>query len=69
MCRIWQLSLAEMFLVKLSAAEMCRGLFCPVLSRLNVAEPYLNAWIVSVWVQRCGVCVSQIVVIGWVTML
>lgn len=40
-----------------------------MLSRLNVAEPYLNAWIVSVWVQRCGVCVSQIVVIGWVTML
>lgn len=37
----------EEFLVKLSADEMCWGLFCPELSLLNVAESYLNAGIVS----------------------
>lgn len=44
----------EEFLVKLSAVEMWRGLFCPVLSLLNVAEPYLNAGIVSMWVKCRG---------------
>lgn len=60
----------EEFLVKLSAVEMWRGgLFCPALSLLNVAEPYLNAGIVSMWVTCGGICVSQIVSIGWVTLL
>lgn len=64
----------EEFLVKLSAVEMWRGLFCPMLSLLNVAEAYLNARIVSMWVKCCGSamcsqCFGFFPFTGWVTLL
>lgn len=47
------------FLGKVSAADMQQGLFCPMLSALNVAETHLNAGLVYlVWVKCCGGAIS-----------
>lgn len=53
---------SEEFLVLLSADETCFIFFfsTPMLSPLNVAQPYLNAGIVNVLAKDCGIRVAHI---------
>lgn len=51
---------SEEFLVLLSADETCFFFPSPMLSPLNVAQPYLNAGIVTVLAKGCGIHVAHV---------